>query len=159
MTCALLSYTPSYTPLLWPPLYLILIKGLFILLHNKNFIIVIPWYHSSWNKYVCWFRMYYFFICQNTKSKDLPVIVIAKSSLLWISRWACTQPELHAYRSNAVYTPIPNRARIYVASLTQASYCVIGEINIKACFCVPKKWKTQKTKSRLLISYKKWVSE
>ena len=34
---------------------------LFILQNNKNFIIVIPWYHSSWNKYFCWFRMYYFY--------------------------------------------------------------------------------------------------
>ena len=50
---------------------------LFILQNNKNFIIVIPWYHSSWNKYVVDLEciiMFYYYLCQNTKSKDLPCV-------------------------------------------------------------------------------------
>jgi len=65
---------------------------------KKNFI-VIPWYHSSWNKYFCWFRMYYFYYLYAKTQKARTCLectttfVTAQTSLVWCTWWACTQPK------------------------------------------------------------------
>lgn len=66
---------------------------------EQDFIIVIPWYHSSWNKYFCWFRMYYFYYLYAKTQKARTCLectttfVTAQTSLVWCTWWACTQPK------------------------------------------------------------------